>query len=868
MNKLICFIIAGLLLPSFAGLFWGCHIMQHQKSADPNEWRFALAMDEASATKQLYPLLNGGSFDGSVVRESPDPLIGYRWKETKADDELQVYTLRPIATIADAKDAFGNLESATGMKTDITVKGTGSIRFDFGVESAAWLEFDSPDLAGNVEMSISEYNQPAVVNNGPEHPVKTAVPVKHGNTYRLKLNSELYEGVRFGWIHVKSFTSQWHITNIRLVCQTKPTNYNGSFSCSDTLLTKIWYTGAYSVKLNLLKDYFGAILMDRGDRISWTGDAHPSQAASMVAFGNYAFVKKNIDNTSGQNNGIRSYSLYWVLSLVDYYRYTGDSSTLRTYIANASAKLDDAFRVYGTNPKLGFYGWDERLGAGFEKHSCMESQNAYKMLSIRAWKEFASAMGKLGRMDLRDKYNGYANAKIALLRHNSVWYQSLGLHANADAVTTGLLNADEKNAVFEQNFTDRVNRVSFSPFNQYFVIQAFAMMNKYDEALGSIRDLWGGQIAYGGTSFLEDFRPSWNKVLAKNDPVPNNQAGYTSLCHPWGGGVTKWLSEEVLGIKPTSPGFSTFDVTPHLGRTLSSVSGKTPTPHGTISADFNVSTGACAVSVPDGTVARVGIPKVEKTIKAIRVNGTLAWDGAFHAVAGIGDVTSDSQFVYLTGVQPGSYSIAVSYSGVTPTYSEPLESYPARFIGEDSITSGNWGKVYGKEGFILCNYNGNRSDKKMLPTYISSFNFLNLRDMTNASPLVWSSGTTDTRAPAPDSSNTIPRNAACMFTDWATMSFIFTVAGTREYSIALYFLDWDDKGRRIAVEMMDAETLNQIAPVKIIDNFKGGKYLIYSYNKSAKFRIDQVRGDNAVLSGIFFDPGNSGGIQSDQIIKK
>jgi|GEM_PF-3381204 len=44
-----------------------------------------------------------------------------------------------------------------------------------------------------------------------------------------------------------------------------------------------------------------------------------------------------------------------------------------------------------------------------------------------------------------------------------------------------------------------------------------------------------------------------------------------------------------------------------------------------------------------------------------------------------------------------------------------------------------------------------------------------------------------------------------------------------------------------------------IAPVQVVDRFDGGKYLIFSYNKSAKFRIDQVRGDNAVLSGLFFD---------------
>jgi len=1006
---------ASLLVPSFtlhAENATPAPAIPPQQATDPAQWRSDLAIEVALPAKQPYPALNGGAFDGPVVRESPDPLIGYRWKETKADDNLQIYTLRPVAAVADVKDAFGNLESATGVKPAITVKGTGSIRLDFGVESAAWLEFDSPDLGGDVQMSISEYNQPAVVNNGPKHPVKTAIPVKYGNTYRLELNRELYEGVRFGWIHVRSFTSQWHITGIRLVCQIKPANYNGSFSCSDTLLTKIWYTGAYGVKLNLMKNYFGAILMDRGDRHSWTGDAHPSQAAALVAFGNYDFIKKNIENTSGQDNGIRSYSLYWVLSLIDYFNYTGDTNTLKKYTDNACRKLDDAMKVYGTNPNLGFYGWDERLGAGFEHSSCQESQYAYRMLSIRAWKEFASAMGASGRIDLRDKYNGYANEKIALLRQDSNWYQRFGLHANADAVTTGLLNDGEKKAVFEQNFTDRVTRVSFSPFNQYFVIQALALMNKHDDALSSIRDLWGGMIQYGGTTFFEVYRPSWIKVLEKNDPVPNNQAGYTSLCHPWGSGVTKWLSEEVLGIKPTSPGFRTFDVTPHPGRTLSFVSGTTPTPHGTISASFNFSSGDCMVVVPEGTEGRIGIPKVEKTINAIRINGNLAWDGSFHPVAGIGNATTDSQFVYLAGVRPGSYSIAVSYNGVTPAWLEPQESWPARFIGEDSTTSGNWGNVYGKEGFVLCNYNGNSSDRTriganadwkvslsagtnwntvgfndagwasakeyfaygagpwgrvagmpqdtpakwiwssnndadnvvyfrcklqadttkqstvsapasarkitvacddgyevylngtllgngtnwrqadtyalnltpgeniiavkginaggnaaliaeiyanrtitILPTYISSFNF-NFHTasvMNNASPLVWSAGTTDTRALAPDSSNTIPRNAACMFTDWATMSFTYTIAGEREYSIALYFLDWDDKGRRIAVEMMDAETLNQIAPVQIIGNFKGGKYLIYSYNKSARFRIHQVRGDNAVLSGIFFD---------------
>ena len=60
--------------------------------------------------------------------------------------------------------AFDNLPAATAGTGAVLVKGSGSLRFAFGVESAAWLEFDSPDLSGSVEMSISEYNEPAIVN--------------------------------------------------------------------------------------------------------------------------------------------------------------------------------------------------------------------------------------------------------------------------------------------------------------------------------------------------------------------------------------------------------------------------------------------------------------------------------------------------------------------------------------------------------------------------------------------------------------------------------------------------------------------------------------------------------------------------------
>ena len=207
--------------------------------------------------------------------------------------------------------------------------------------------------------------------------------------------------------------------------------------------------------------------------------------------------------------------------------------------------------------------------------------------------------------------------------------------------------------------------------------------------------------------------------LGKNDPPVNGQCGMTSLCHPWGALPCKYLNEEVLGIKLTTPGFGTVDIFPHLGRKLTRVAGTTPTLKGDISASFDVSAGKCSVSVPAGVTARVGVPKVERTIKSITINGVLAWDGQYHPVTSIGGASEDADFVCFTSVQPGSHDFLVSYEGTTPAAVDPVEVFPVKFVGEDAATQGNWGGVYGADGYVLPNYNGVGKDVRVLPSYVS-----------------------------------------------------------------------------------------------------------------------------------------------------
>jgi alpha-L-rhamnosidase len=804
-----------------------------------------------------YVLLHGGKFDGPLIPESPDLLVRYRWSSPQAADDLQIYALSPIATFTDTPALFRNMGAASLSPDAITVEGSGSIRFDFGVESAAWLEFDSPDLTGSVEMSISEYDEPAVENTGPKHRLKTFTPQRYGNTFRLELNSELYEGVRFGWIHVREFEKPWHITAVRIVCQVKPTNYNGRFSCSDEMLTRIWYTGAYSVKANFCKDYFGAILMDRGDRISWTGDAHPAQAAALVSFGNWDFIKQNLERTATTSNGIESYSMYWILSLLEYYQHTADVQTMEKYIDHAKTLLEHGKSIY-SDPDISFYGWDERLGAGFEEPNRFETKSAYRMLFIRACREFALAMNDIGRNDLGKAYQEIAFQKIKEFRTDERWFELYGVHALSDLVNTQLTTEEELAAIFAQEFSDRLNRLSYSPFNQYFILQAMALMNRYDEALVSVRDIWGGQIEYGGTTFFETYAPSWNQCLKKNGAVPNCQAGYTSLAHPWSGGVTAWLSREVLGIKPTAPGFSRVDIAPQLGRMLNWVSGSVPTPHGAVTVHFDRRSGRGEVTIPANSIGRIGIPSTECVIQKVVVNEHIVWNGQFQTVDGVGGATAEKNFLYLNGVQPGHYEFSVSYDGDTPSFPQQPFVYPINSAREDVGTSGNWAGVYGRDGYVLFDYDGANKDRRQLPSYVVAVKPSSKKNGGCLHAQIVSS-TEDQRALAPTQTNERFRKVGQLYTGapsacQQTMTIDVEVIDNCKYQLALYFLDWDEQGRRQTIEVFDLKTLNRMAPFQTVQDFSRGKYLIYPCNRSVRFRIDQIRGENAVLNAIFFDP--------------
>ncbi|MDR2681048.1 MAG: hypothetical protein LBC47_09590, partial [Tannerella sp.] len=371
----------------------------------------------------------------------------------------------------------------------------------------------------------------------------------------------------------------------------------------------------------------------------------------------------------------------------------------------------------------------------------------------------------------------------------------------------------------------------------------------YSEALTTIDDCWGGQIRYGGTTFFEVFRPSWNDISKPNDAPVNNQCGYTSLTHPWSAGVTKWLSEEIAGVKPLAPGFKSFIFKPHLSDRVRWVKGSTPTLNGTISFAFNAETGKGECVVPPGTSATLAIPKTGRKITKVNFAGK-----------NLQKLNEDEDFIYYSGLTEGSYSFDVGYKGHWRVpVQEPFTYELSRQVAEDVLTKGNWTGRYGTKGYLLCNYDSLEQHRTHLPDFVESVQFAKNANVVWLNPecasltdeakdvraLVSGSGEERRGLGAVSTNDPI----ACL----QTMTVDIRCKKVQPYQLSLYFVDWEKDGRRSAIEVFDLENKKLLMPVYMVREYENGKYVTFKFDRPVRIRIDQVRGKNAVLSGIFFD---------------
>jgi hypothetical protein len=431
-----------------------------------------------------------------------------------------------------------------------------------------------------------------------------------------------------------------------------PADYRGTFLSSDKQLNRMWYSGAYTLQLNLkpaglnglpdLRIYDGA----KRDRSIWTCDMLVQAPTAISTLGDVGaeYVKSALnvilatqradgalpgspDFRKGTNPAgsplfySNNYSGCGVRGVIAYYRYTGDEAYLTSVLPAMRAELAyndtflDANNLVVSNDRD--Y-WQATQTGEVTKYSI----DYYVLLREMAWVE-----RNVGSPDTAAAHDAKADA-IKTAINTRLWNPTLGAYgqssdhpdvlvedANAAALQHDIVPAERRAGVLA------ALRTLWTPFGALIGPGLQDPTGHTIEPFGNGMETAGRFAADDTTDALDLMRRTWGAMVDPNSDLytgalwefKNTTGGVNrttaSLAHGWAAAPTVQLTEQVLGVTPVEPGYATWNITPHPG-TLSWAQGTVPTKFGTITTQW-LSTNvffALQAQTPAGTAGTIAIP--------------------------------------------------------------------------------------------------------------------------------------------------------------------------------------------------------------------------------------------------------------------
>jgi hypothetical protein len=142
--------------------------------------------------------------------------------------------------------------------------------------------------------------------------------------------------------------------------------------------------------------------------------------------------------------------------------------------------------------------------------------------------------------------------------------------------------------------------------------------------------------------------------------VGSAEFGGGSYNHGWSGGPLTLMHEYIAGIVPGDAGYKKFSIMSRMGN-LNSIHCVTPTSKGNIKVDIKKQGGTIKMdlTVPENTLATIGIPKAGTVIKKIYANNVLliTKERTVSKVNGLKYLGEDKDYI-LFQVLPGHWTFS------------------------------------------------------------------------------------------------------------------------------------------------------------------------------------------------------------------
>ncbi|MEK0316768.1 alpha-L-rhamnosidase-related protein [Cohnella sp. 56] len=470
---------------------------------------------------------------------------------------------------------------------------------DFGRETFGYLRFHHLEGAGRVRIyygeSRAEALSPDACYSLDRFEAGAAARQAEDGIYTLA-DAKAF---RYAWIHADPGV-RWD--RVSMLYEYVPATNRGAFACSDPKLGEIYETSLYTLHLNTREFFLDGI---KRDRWVWSGDAYQAFLMNYYSFFDLDVTRRTLIALRGKDplvmhfNTILDYSLYWFVSLYDYYLYTGDVAFVRQYYDRAVSLMDFCLAqrnaeglIEGRPQDWVFIDW-----ADLENDGAVSTIQIIAARSLEAMSAFAAAMedevasaayGALAedikertlRLFWDDEAGGLLHRRV-----NGVTQPALTKHASMFAMGFGYLNPDRQARVIRDVMLGSgVPRIR-TPYMRFHELAALCESGQHERVLEEVRAYWGGMLDLGATTFWEAFDPT----LA--DGAHYDMYGIPfgkSLCHAWGAGPIYLFGKYFLGVRPLSPGCASFVVEPHLGG-LDWMKGAVPLSGGEVEVDMDAS---------------------------------------------------------------------------------------------------------------------------------------------------------------------------------------------------------------------------------------------------------------------------------------
>jgi hypothetical protein len=466
--------------------------------------------------------------------------------------------------------------------------GTGLL-VDFGRETFGFLKLHGVKGKGTIRIYYGESREEALSKEG-------AV-----TTDLLQLNldqsmdSVMPLSKAFRYVHLVT-EGDVQFTDISMLYEYADIKDKGSFVCSDTLINKIYDVAKYTLHLSTREFFVDGI---KRDRWVWSGDAYQSYLMNYYLMNDNGTVKRTMyalrgkDPVTAHINTIMDYTFYWFLGIYDYYRYSGDKSFL---VQNYDRMKSLMAYVLGRRNKDGLMEWMPGdwifidWAAGLSKKGEVSFEQLLLARSLETMALCAELVNDpAGAAQYREQasstkkklFDIYWNEEKQALVHSRVdgkQTDNVTRYANMFAIFFDYFTEQQKQSVKKSVLLNNKIAPITTPYMRFYELEALCAMGEQSYVLNEMKNYWGGMLQLGATSFWEEYNPA--KKGAEHFAMYGREFG-KSLCHAWGASPVYLLGKYYFGVKPTAPGYTTYDIVPNLGG-LKWMQGKVPTPSGEI----------------------------------------------------------------------------------------------------------------------------------------------------------------------------------------------------------------------------------------------------------------------------------------------